>query len=170
MMVHEEAVSAGNEAEADEALVERTVKLISEQDPKKTESLAAIGEHVLDAYFGGDAGRVAAKQPVKDKSFARLAERAKEETSLRKRSLHRAVTLAIVWRSLSPQVRERLEPAHLEELGTIDDLAKRRELAARVAAGELKGKALRAAIKAKGVASEPAEAPAPEHGAHKMSE
>lgn len=134
------------EAAADEALVESTMQLIAAQDRAVAAGLRAIGEHILDRYFDADEATVRSKRPHKDKSFARLGERAKAETSFRKRDLYRAVSIAIVWRSLSEQVRDKLDPTQLEHLANLDDLEARRALAARAASGELGGRELRAAI------------------------
>lgn len=157
------------EAAVDDELVEHTMKLVLEHDRKSAQGLIAIGEHVLDHYFDGEETTARSKRPKKDKSFARLAERAKSESSLKKRDLYRAVSIAIVWRSLSAQVREKLEATHLERLATIDDVTRRQELAAKIADGELRGKALdREVTKAGG--KERGGGPAPKHGAQKMSD
>lgn len=161
-------VEVTGEAAADEALVESTMQLIAAQDRAVAAGLRAIGEHVLDRYFDADEATVRSKRPHKDKSFARLAERAKAETSFRKRDLYRAVSMAIVWRSLSEQVRDKLDPTSLERLAGVDDLETRRQLAARNASGELDDRALKAAI-ARAGASEREGGPRPKPAAIKLA-
>lgn len=157
------------EEAVDEELVERTMKLLLEHDRTSAKGLTLIGEHVLDHYFDGDEASAKSKRPTKEKTFARLAERAKAESSFKKRDLYRAVSMAIVWRSLSTQVRDKLEPTHFEKLASIDDVATRREVAARIADGELAGRALDKEIAKRGK-RERGGGPKPKHAAEKMTD
>lgn len=138
--------SASTERKADTTLVERTLALIEQHEDKTGARERAIGEHVLDEYFGGDVEAALAKTPRKPKSFALLAERAVERTRWTERDLRDAVSLAIVWRSLPVRVRAKLTARTLRRLASIDDVASRRAVAAKIASGEVKGAAAEQAI------------------------
>lgn len=131
--------AVSGERSADSALVERTLEKLSTHDRVTFTSARAIGEHILDEYYGGDEQLVRSKSPVKPKSFASLAARSVEETQWDEADLRRAVSMAIVYRSLSESIRDRVPHTYLVRLASIEDLAVRRELAAQIASGELRG-------------------------------
>ncbi|MCC7538515.1 MAG: hypothetical protein IT379_19980 [Deltaproteobacteria bacterium] len=130
---------AGVERKADVALVERTLGLLGRHQRAEAKGRRAIGEHLLDAYFDGDAALAKSKSPSKPKSYALLAQRAQPESDWQERDLRDAVAMAIAYRSLPARVRGAVSPTYLLRLASIDDVAQRRALAARIAAGELSG-------------------------------
>jgi hypothetical protein len=135
---------------ANKKLVEQTLGLLARDDEARATGEREIGEHVLDAYFGGDHEAALSKSPRKPLSYAALAERAAAETMWTEERLRRAVKVAIAWRSLAAKVREGLSGRDLFRLASIDDIRVRRGVAAQLASGELMGRAADQAIAAAG--------------------
>jgi hypothetical protein len=134
----------------DEALVQRTLNRISRHEHAGAEGRRAIGERIFVDYFGKDEQLVGSKSPVKLKSFVRLTGRVEDETSWDERDLCRAVSGAIVFRSLSSAVSKKLPASYLYQLASIDDLAVRAAVADKIARGELRGRVAQTAIAAAG--------------------
>lgn len=134
------ATARSVEGKADLRLIERTLALIAAQEEASGAGRRAIGEHLLDEYFGGDAALVRSKSPLKAKSYALLAKRAPSESGWTEADLRKAVTIAIVYRSLPGAFRDLVPSYYLERLGSIDDEPARIALAKRIASSELRGK------------------------------
>ena len=135
-----------NERRADHDLVDTTIDMLAAYDEATQKSVLELGLFVFDRFFDADEEAVRSKSPKKSLSFALLAERAEAETSWDATDLWKAVTAAIVYRSLPSQTRDRIPASTLERLGAIDDVEVRQRLAARMASGELVGEAAREAI------------------------
>jgi hypothetical protein len=138
--------AANVEKRIDERLVERTLALIEAHEEASEASRRAIGEHLFDEYFGADEDLALSTSPVKAKSFAALASRADAGFGWGEDDLRYVVRIAIAYRSLPSSVREEIPASSLARLASIEDVAERRELAAKIASGELRGDALREAI------------------------
>lgn len=133
------------ERAADRRLVERTLGLIAAHEESSVAGQRAIGEHLLDEYYGGDAALARSKSPVRGKSYALLAERVRE-SGWSANDLRRAIVIAIVYRDLPAAYRDLIAASLLERLGSIEDAGKRLDLAKRIASSELRGKRADAAI------------------------
>ncbi|MCC6876575.1 MAG: hypothetical protein IT378_19895 [Sandaracinaceae bacterium] len=140
------AATAPSERRPDFDLVDATLERLREHDRTAGASDLAIGEHLLDTYYGGDEEAARSKSPRKPMSYALLAERAEAETSWDESDLRRVITMAATYRSLASQIRASIAPSYLLELGKIRDLGTRRGLAAKIASGELAGEDLKDAI------------------------
>ncbi len=140
------ATPSAGEARADEALVDRSMELLHAHDERVADSVREIGEHLLESYFGGDEQLARSRVARRPLSYERLAARAEAETSWDAADLRRAVTAALVSRSLPSALAERVPATYLVRLDSVDDPSVRAELAARIANGELRGHAAKETI------------------------
>ncbi|MCZ7682979.1 MAG: histone H1-like repetitive region-containing protein [Sandaracinaceae bacterium] len=140
------ATPSAGEARADEALVDRSMELLHAHDERVADSVREIGEHLLESYFGGDEQLARSRVARRPLSYERLAARAEAETSWDAADLRRAVTAALVSRSLPSALAERVPATYLVRLDSVDDPSVRAELAARIANLELRGHAAKEAI------------------------
>jgi hypothetical protein len=134
------------EPRIDEPLVERSLALIEAHVIERDASRRAIGEHILDAYFGGDSSLARSKNPQKPKSFTALATRAEAQFGWDESDFRYAVRIAITYRDLPSAVRDQIPASSLAALASIQDITEMRRLAARIASGEIRGEAAREAI------------------------
>ncbi len=105
-----------------------------------------MGAQVLDGYYGGEPERVSGRYPKKPVSYAALLERMAGETSWNVEKLRRAVCAEVAARTLDEGIANRISVTLLWRLYSVDNLAVRKGLAARIASRKLRGKAAWAAI------------------------
>src|SRR6185436_17505903 len=102
-----------DERGADQGLVDKTIRMIGEQEQVDVVTRRKIGAHLFIAYFGADAKRVKSKLPTKSQSYGLLCDRVGEETTWNEDTLRRAVVAEVVARTLDPKVASRLAVTYL---------------------------------------------------------
>lgn len=137
---------SNRETRIDHALVARTLDLVADHERTTTESMRGVGAAIIEDYFGGDLELASSNDPLKPKSFTKLSDIIGDETTWTADDLRNAVKVEVVAGTLPSTLANRIAPTYLAHLHTVDDPAKRIELATDLASGTLRGRAAREAI------------------------
>ncbi len=129
-----------------EWVVAESLELIGAAERLESGGVKRVGKQVVDGYFEGEVGLVTEETPRLVEAFAELRQRMVAETTWRELKLRRALWAEVVARGLPAQTAERVYWTYLWMLHAVEDLRLRRQLAERIAKGELKGAAAEEAI------------------------
>ena len=92
----------------------------------------AVGQRLLERFYGGDMAAYRDHSPDKDASFVRFAQSCRQELAdlgLSPSVARQCIVAHITWQLLPPGVREQLQLSHVVELGRVGDPTARARLA-----------------------------------------
>jgi hypothetical protein len=139
------------ESVVDEKLVDQAVVWIREKvQDTVNRGMAEIGDYVLKTFFGGQPEKVSSRDPYKNASFRKLAERCDtDELPIGKSWLHNAVGVAVLRKSLpaGSKAFQQLTPSHQVALLPVHEPDKVVRLAERAVSKRLSVKDLKAIVK-----------------------